>query len=234
MGIRQPQPDATPGRIPALRGQGQAPAGPGNRAAGVDSAPNKPNHPICCYLPRIPHYILPRPQWLPGDSGENKANRRGRRPRLRIGDSPVRDTRYASTVWTVRQTKPIRAAEASALMMDYGLSTIWGKAMAVAGGWRSRPPARQTKPNCPFWLRRARLRSGGQGVEIRDTIHEIRGNHVDTARNKANLRGSWAENEGLVKNKANLGQDGRRGRVGEFLTTGLLPREWAFWGGRTG
>jgi hypothetical protein len=46
----------------------------------------------------------------------------------------------------VRQTKPILAEEASALMIDYGLLMIRGKAMAVAGGRRSPPPMRQTKP----------------------------------------------------------------------------------------
>jgi hypothetical protein len=50
------------------------------------------------------------------------------------------------------------AEEASALMVDYGLLMIWGKAMAVAGGGRSLPPVRQTNPIYYFWLHLGRLR----------------------------------------------------------------------------
>jgi hypothetical protein len=63
----------------------------------------------------------------------------------------IRFTRYASTVWTARQTKPILAAEASALMMDDGLLMIWGQAMAGAGGGRSLPPNAPNKANRPIY-----------------------------------------------------------------------------------
>jgi hypothetical protein len=43
-----------------------------------------------------------------------------------------------SVVWTVRQTKPILAEEASALMMDYGLLMIWNR----------QPPAPQSRRSC--------------------------------------------------------------------------------------
>jgi hypothetical protein len=48
---------------------------------------------------------------------------------------------------------------------------VRGKAMAVAGGRRSPPPMRQTKPICPFWLRAGQLRSGDRDTrcEMRDT-----------------------------------------------------------------
>jgi hypothetical protein len=48
----------------------------------------------------------------------------------------------------MRQTNPILAEEASALMMDDGLLMIWGQAMAAAEGGRSLTPMRQTKPIC--------------------------------------------------------------------------------------
>jgi hypothetical protein len=60
---------------------------------------------------------------------ENKANRGGPGSRSEIGRTryEIRFTRYASTVWTECQTKPIRAEEASALMMDYRLLMIWAR-----------------------------------------------------------------------------------------------------------
>jgi hypothetical protein len=73
-----------------------------------------------------------------------------------------------------RKTKPICAAGGR----DWGFGD-WEAGSVV---WT----VRQTNPIYHFRLHRARLRSGRQGVEIRDTLHEIRVRRVDGAPNKPN------------------------------------------------
>jgi hypothetical protein len=74
--------------------------------------------------------------------------RDGRDWGLGIADWGFEDWEAGFVVWAGRQTNPILAEEASALMMDEGLLMIWGKAMAGAVGGRSLPPMRQTNPIC--------------------------------------------------------------------------------------
>jgi hypothetical protein len=76
----------------------------------------------------------------------NKANLGGRGPRLGIADLGLgirgRRIRARRVDGMPNKANPGRGG----LGIDYGLLMIWGQAMAVAGGGRSLPPMRQTKP----------------------------------------------------------------------------------------
>jgi hypothetical protein len=125
------------------------------RAEGVDRMRNKPNHPICCFLRRTAHYILETLQWLAGDSRENKANLRGRGPRLGIADLGlgIRGRGIRTDHVGGMQNKgnlelgDCRVAVLLAMTrMPEGARIVWTEC--------------KTKPICHFWLHRRWLWAG--------------------------------------------------------------------------
>ena len=66
---------------------------------------------------------------------------------------------------------------------DLGQGNRWRRRRAIT------TPGAPNKAKLPLLATSRSASVGGQGVEIRDTIYEIRGNHVDIAPNKANSPG---------------------------------------------
>jgi hypothetical protein len=110
---------------------------------------------------------------------------------------------------TMRQTKPIPAEEASALMMDDGLLMILSKAMAVAGGGRSLPQVRQTNPI--YRVFGLKMRVGEKTKPIQPGPFgpgkpEIRSPKPETTPKPPMLQTARARRVDEMRNKANPGR----------------------------
>jgi hypothetical protein len=96
-------------------------------------------------------------------------------------------------------------------MMDDGLLMIWGKAMAVGGGWRSLPPSAPNKANLPrFWAKNVGgVKKQSQSAAL-GRARQIRNPKLET-RNKPKMpmrQTAKASRVDRMSNKANPGRGG--------------------------